>query len=94
MQFTLQLKEKKDGLFRASCDELGLSVIDTDPETAISRLQKLIFEDSFGDLDDTDLEISQSPITMPAAINLPQYVILKNDDKIKSFYLPRHASVH
>ena len=94
MQFTLQLKEKKDGQFRASCDELGLSVIDTNPETAISRLQELIFEDSFGSLDDMDLDFSQSPISMQAAIDLPQYVILKNNDKIKTFYLPRHSSVH
>ena len=92
MQFTLQLKEKKDGQFRASCDELGLSVIDTDSETAVSRLQELIFEDSFGNLD--DLDFIQSPTSMQAAIKLPQYVILKNENKIKTFYLPRHSSVH
>ena len=94
MQFTLQLKEKKDGQFCASCDELGLSVIDANSETAISRLQELIFEESFGNLDDMDLEFSQNQRSMQAAINLPQYVILKNEDKIKTFYLPRHSTVH
>ncbi len=94
MQFTLQLTEKKDGQYRAFCDELGLSVIDSNPETAISRLQELIFEDSFENLDNMDLDFKQSPISMQSSINLPQYIILKNEDKIKTFHLPKHTSVH
>ena len=94
MQFTLKLKEKKDGQYLAFCDELGLSVIDSDSDTALAKLQQLIFEDSFDNFEEMNLEFNQSQLNIKAAINPPQYVVLKNDDKIKTFYLPKYTTIH
>jgi len=93
MQFTLRVTRKKDGQYRAFCAELGLSVYDSDPETAISRLQSLIFENFLGNVIDFPEDISGN-FNVTNGIKLPEYIILKSENKIKTFYFPRHTNVH
>ena len=94
MQFTLELTQKNDGQYRAFCSELGISVIDPDPDTAISRLQEIIFEDFFESSEMILEDIDQAPYNRQEKVKLPQYVVLRNDDEVKTFYLPKHTSVH